>query len=285
MPENPSSPLAVLAERAGTAGFEPWLFHRDGWDWCWRSWDRVGDHVARGVEVLRGAAATARIGYEARQHPDAVTAGLTIRATGLTAVPITRESRDARTDEYDLWLEVGDGAPETGKTPDCIVLPPVSSALDSTPPRRMALDAAPGEISLPDREQLTAGELIQAARRLSDVANPGARRIIVCATPALEPSTALLLETWTLLHGAAWVLEPQTSAFVETVLWARPTRVWGRAYELDQLAARLQVRKHRRRSRITGVVAVGDDEVDAGPWRELGVEVDSLPTTLCRTAV
>ncbi len=265
-----ATPLSILAGRARAAVYEPWLFHRDGWDWRWRSWARVADHVARGVEVLRAHAEPRTAAYPDRQHPDAVTAGLVIRAAGWTAVPAGGPHAAPALD-CGVWVAVGDGAPAAEI--ESVALPPALSAVDRTLPRPLELPAAPGSVQLPGFPEGEPAESIAAAERLDGTLAHGSSRPIVCAVPDLEPCAAHLLETWTLLRGAAWVLEPEASAFVETVLWARPTVVWGRAAELERLAARLQVRKHRRHNRLTSVVAAGDEAVDPDPWQALGVEV------------
>lgn len=280
--------LDLLAERARATDYEPWLFHRDGWDWRWRSWGRVADHVARGVEALRAhAEEPRRAGYAVRQDPDAVTAGLTIQAAGWTAVPIQGGPREASALGCDVWVGIGDQA--SAADLDCVTLPSALSALDRAPPRSLKLEAAPGSVRLPSQAERAPAEWIEAAEHLDDSLAPGSERDADCrpivgAVPDLDLADAQLLEVWTLLRGAAWVLEPQTSAFVETVLWARPTVVWARAAELERLAARLRVRKHRRRSRLSSVVAAGAEEVDQEPWGELGIEVVAL-APLCRTAV
>ncbi len=279
------TPLTLLAERARATGYEPWLFHRDGWDWCWRSWSRVADHVARGVEVLQGLGMEPRLaGYGDQPHPDAVTAGLTVQAAGWTAVPVRGGPREASSLGCGVWVEAGDQAPVAGI--ECVALPSALSPLDRTPPRPLELETIPGSVRLPGHGERSPAEWTRAAERLDGSLAPGSgraanRRPIVCAAPGLDPREAQLLEVWTLLRNAAWVLEPQASAFVETVLWARPTVVWARARELEPLAARLRVRKHRRRSRLTSVVAAGGEEVDPGPWDELGIEVVTLAGKAC----
>ncbi len=265
-----ATPLALLAERARAAVYEPWLFHRDGWDWRWRSWGRVADHVARGVEVLRAHAEPRTAAYPDRQHPDAVTAGLVIRAAGWTAVPADGPHA-APALGCSVWVEIGDSAPAAEI--ESVVLPPALSAVDRTPPRPLELPVAPGSVRLPGSPEGEPAASIATAERLDASLAAGSRRTIVCAAPDLDPGAAHLLETWTLVRGAAWVLEPEATAFVETVLWARPTVAWGRAAELERLAARLQVRKHRRHNRLTSVVAAGDEALDPDPWQALGVEV------------
>ncbi len=270
----PDSPLAILAERAESAGYEPWLFHRDGWDWKWRSWGRVADHVARGVETLRGASTQPRrAGYDCRQHPDSVTVGLAIQAAGWAAVPVIGGPSQAQAVGCDVWVSGSESETSTSDI-ERIELPPVSSPIERAEPRPLVLAPESSETSmtLPQTKQILAADLVASAKQL-DLRLPADRWPIVCAAPNLRTDDARLLEVWTLVRGAAWVLEPEASAFVETVLWARPTLVWGQAKELESLATRLQSRKHRRRSRLSAVIVTGDQEIAPGPWQTLGAEI------------
>ncbi len=268
------TPVAILAERARAAPHEPWLFHRDGWDWRWLSWSRAADQVARGAAVLRGAVAGgSAVAYAARQHPDAVAAGLAIQAAGMVSVPVSGEPEAGA----DAWAEV-EGAAGQGRVTGAarVVLPAALSPLDRTRLLELDSEAAAGAVRLPDRGEPAPAASIRAAERLAGALPPAARRAIVCASPDLDPAAAHLLEAWTLVRAAAWVLEPQGSALLETVLWARPTQVWGRPGELARLGSRMAERKHRRHSRLSAVVAAGGGVVDPDPWQALGVEVVSL---------
>ncbi len=287
-PSDAATPLAVLARRAGLTPYEPWLFHRDGWDWRWLSWSRAADQVARGAAVLRDAglrdavlrdavAGGSRVGYRTRQHPDAVACGLAIQAAGLIAVPIRGDRPEATRLGCGVWAEVEEAAGQVpAPTLDRVALPAALSPLERTQPLPLELGAPSGGIYLPGIGEFLPGPWLQAVERLDGSLPPAAKRAIVCASPELDPPAAQLLEAWTLLRGAAWVLEPDAAAFVETVLWARPTLVWGSAAELEQLAARMGTRKHRRHSRLSEVVVAGGEQVDPGPWQALGVRVVAL---------
>ncbi len=267
-----ATPLAVLAERARATGYEPWLFHRDGWDWCWRSWSRVADHVARSVAVLQTCTAEPRrAGYAASQHPDAVTVGLALQASGWVAVPVRGGPREASSLGCGLWAEVGERESAAGI--ERVGLPSVRSPLERTLLQSLVLERAPGSVRLPGALEVAPVEWMAAAERLDDSLASERGRSIVCAAPDLNLSDTQLLETWTLVRGAAWVLEPDKDAFVETVLWARPTVVWARGRDLELLAPRIGARKHRRSSRLLSIVVAGEEEVDQDPWRKLGIEI------------
>ncbi len=276
--------IAALAERGRATPHEPWLFHRDGWDWRWRSWSRVADQVARGAAVLRDAVAGGtRVGFRARQHPDAVAAGLAIQAAGRVAVPVPVDRHLAAEVGCGAWAEVGDEASAEPGGLAGVALPAALSPLDQTSRRPLDLDAdsAAGAVHLPERGELEPRASMAAAGRLEGEGLagellPARGRAIVCASPALDLPSALVLESWTLLRDAAWVLEPDPATFLATVLWARPTLVWGLAGELELLAERLRTRKHRRHSRLSAIVVAGGGELDPEPWSELGVEVTGL---------
>ncbi len=277
---NAATTLTALAERALSGGYEPWLFYRDGWDWRWRSWSRVADHVARSVAVLRGAAAgTLRAGYDAHQHPDAIVAGLAIQAAGWVAVPVAGGPLEASSRACGVW--VGDaptGVEEPAPGLERVELPPALSPFDRTEPRHLVLDGASASaaVAIPRREPTSPEMLASSARRLDRRLSARGGSAIVCAAPELGLGATQLLQAWSLVRGAAWILEPEPEAFIETVLWARPTVVWARLDELEQLAVRLQVRKHRRRSRLVGIVVAGEEGVSPILRNALGVDVVTL---------
>ncbi len=228
---------------------------------------------------MRGLAATAsRVGYDARQHADAITAGLAIQAAGRLPVPVARGPQQASSLACSAWV----GAVTTGEEQhteiERVELPPVSSSLEVSEPRQLVLDEMPkpGMIASRDLAVPSPESYMQAARRLDRSLASASRRDIVCAAPELDPGITQLLVAWTLARDAAWVLEPETEAFIETVLWARPTVIWARVVELEQLAARLKARKHRRRSRLRSVVVADGEDTAPGLGKMLGADVVSL---------
>ncbi len=300
--------VAALAERARRTPREPWLFYREGWDWRWRSWARVADQVMRGLTALREKltmlqdqsseagpiAANYRIGFDASLDPDAITSGLVVQAAGVIAVPVDLDSTGlawATTLGCSAWVEV-EGTrfvERSDRDPERLVLPAALSATDPTPRQPLVLDLEPagGEIEMQPRVTAAASELMVAARRLEGRLPPSARKgslfkagapeqAIFCCAPGLGADVARLLQTWTLVRGAAWVLEPDLEAFVETVLWARPTLVCAAAAELTELASRLQRRKHRRHSRLEAILVADGELETVGVWREQGVRVITL---------
>ena len=280
--------VANLAARALAAPPAPWLFYRRSWDWQWRSWRRVADQVARGAEVLRGwdPGCESRIAFAAGQDPDAVAIGLAIEAVGAIAVPVAGEERGAleaaARSGCAAWVGIAGDMPTVGfpEALESIALPPARAALDRT--RRLPLEldqssrrgrlASPASTAAP----LPAEALIAAARTLDRGVPSSPRRAIACAAPDLDSTVFHLLQAWTLVRGAAWVLEPYPDAFLATVLWARPTVVFAPAAELEPLATALADRRHRRHSRLTTIVVAGEQPADAAVWAPLPVELVAL---------
>ena len=226
----PTTALAALAAKAASVPEEPWLFYRQGWDWRWRSFGQAADQVARGAAALGDAPSV--LGFRSRQDADAVAVVLAIQAAG----------RDA------------DLASPPPTIPDC------RSHLEEGPPRLLSPgDASPATLTLAaGSAPATPAEIFREAGRF-DTGLPSVReRWILCATPALTPRGLQVVLAWTLLAGAAWVLEPDSEAFHETVLWARPSIVVATAAELGRLSAALKDRRHRRHSRLRVTIDVAD---------------------------
>lgn len=216
---SPTTALAALAARAASEPEEPWLFYRRGWDWHWRSWGQVADQVARGAEAL--ADVEPAVGFRAVQDPHAVALALAIQAAGRV-----------------LTLTLSPPS-----IPEC------RSRLERWQPRTLNLDAV-----TPVSNQ----DLFQEAERFDGKIPPYLDRLILCATPALAAHDLQVVLAWTLRSGAAWVLEPESEAFLETVLWARPSVVMATGAELERLASAMTDRKHRRHSRLKVTVDVDE---------------------------
>lgn len=260
--------LAALARRASAEPEEPWLFYRRGWNWRWRSWGQVADQAVRGAEAVARspgfeAPADVRALFDARQDPDAVAAGLAVRAAGATAVP--------RTGGRPRPLEVA--LLEGGEPALRLRLPACRSRLERWEPRPLDPEGAGGLAFGAEAPRVPPGEMSGEARRLEAVLPaPGRRRPILCASADLDPRTVQILQAWTVRAAAAWVLEPDPEDFQAAVLWSRPTLVVAGGEELERLAAALVERKHRRHHRLAAVVwigEVGEREV----WEDLGVPV------------
>ena len=219
-PESPPPTLlSTLAARAASDPEDPWLFYRRGWDWRWRSWGQVADQVARGAEAL--AATEDAVAWSPKQDPDAVALSLVAQAAGSHPQTLSPSG-----------------------------LPECRSRLESWQPRALDLEAATETL---DFQQ----QIFADAERFNALLEPATERPILCATPALEEPDFQVLLAWTVLAGAAWVLEPDSEAFHETVLWARPTIVAATGEELRRLTAAMQDRRRRRHSRWKVAVDVG----------------------------
>ncbi len=278
--------VAALAARARLTPREPWLFYREGWDWRWRSWARVADQVVRSLLAQPGVDIN-RIGFDARLDPDAIVSGLVAQMAGVTAIPIDLDSAGlakATAMGCSAWLEVEGShfVPRSDRDPERIVLPASLSAVDPTPRRPLQLDrrAALGDLELNTGLQPVTA-LMSAARRLDSrlpmaTGKDASKQVIFSLAPRLETGVAQLLQAWTLVQGAAWVLEPDLEAWVEAVLWARPHIVCAGAPELAELASQLRQRKYRRHRRLTAIVVAAGEIADVGVWRDQGVRVVAL---------
>lgn len=278
----PATSVALLADWATRTPYAPWLFYRRGWDWQWRSWRRVADQVARGAERLRGwasdgaaAGPAPHIAFEGRQDPDTVAVGLAIEAIDAVGVPFPGREREfveqAAQEGCVAWAGVEGAMPAepVPETLERIALPPALSALERTPRQSLHVEHEPAVGS-------ATVSLIADARQLDHRVPLSARRDIVCAAPSLTPGAMRQLQAWTLVRGAAWVLEPYADAFVPTVLWARPTIACGSAVDLAPLAGELEDRKHRRHSRLATILAVGAAPIGPTLWADLEVEIVEL---------
>lgn len=133
------------------------------------------------------------------------------------------------------------------------------------------------------------------ARRLAEATGRAGTLAAVVARPLADPVTRLLVD-WSLVVGAALVLEPHPAALVPTAAWARPALFAGTGAEIVRLAAEahghersyaggwarrlLALFGHAPRprlpfGRLRAIVeiapAAGDGE-DASFWSERGVE-------------
>ncbi len=218
---------------------------------------RAADVPSREIEEPRR-----RVAFDAGQDPDGIAAGLAIQAAGAGAVPVAggRPPEDlGRT----TWARVDGTSEPLGEPPETLVLPAALSPLERTPPQPLELDpaAVPGSLDLPGVGEVSPAAVMSAARRLGERLPSHRGRPILCATPDAAPLTTQVIQAWTLLSDAAWVLEPLAGAFVPTALWARPTLACGSASELEELAEPLRERKHRRHHRLRAVLLLGGREL------------------------
>jgi hypothetical protein len=88
---SPASLPAALLDHAARHPEEPWLFHREGWDWRWHSWGGVAGQVVREAERLASLAPGTRIAVPDVPLPESIVLDLAAQAAGLVSVPADGE--------------------------------------------------------------------------------------------------------------------------------------------------------------------------------------------------
>lgn len=288
----------MLADRAAsTAAEEPWLFCRGCIHWIWRSFRQVADQVARATAELgrrsRSIATKATVGpsgswiaFDGRGLPDQVAIDLTLQNLGCGALATSGQLLPSSLPStVRLWVD-SDQVPSRAADELVTVarLPNVRSRLDrwqDVPlvPSRSALGTA--LFSVGGRfESLSQRDLIDAASRLDGFAPSLEERPIILSQVGLDRPEGRVLMAWTLLRKAVWVMEPESSAFVATALWARPHLVVADPDQLDELATALELKSYRRWHRLRGVISL-DRSLAAGQlaesWKRQRIAVARFP--------
>ncbi|MEM7482515.1 MAG: hypothetical protein AAF481_15170 [Acidobacteriota bacterium] len=147
--------------------------------------------------------------------------------------------------------------------------------------RTIALDGA-GQPPAPAGGGSLLGRALARAVALDLTPAKEIRDVLVLADPLSEETSAGGL-AWSLLSGAALLLERDPALFLPAVLWARPTVFWGRRDQVEALEAALPEgsrrpgRRHPLR-RLRAIVAVGQGPWRQDRWRQFGVSVARLPS-------
>lgn len=237
----PRSSVKTLVDLASRQGEEPWLFFRPALDWRWQSYGRVMDRVARIVGDWRPLLATVATDAPLEVGPrlrfeDMVSV---ILASQVLARVTTRP-----VDGNEEASEVASAAARVSQPGESVLcagrrlpLPAVRGPLESFEPRELSPsdlaslgddgDPAPWTVvepRFPPPEVLVgeskSGHPQGASHREVFVAQP--ETLWLSSSPeGLAPWS--VLSAATLDAGAAWIIEPQWDAWIETVRWARPT--------------------------------------------------------------
>lgn len=296
--------------RARAEAEQPWLFVRRGLDWRWVSWAEAAERVAERASALDGLASGAltglRVGYPDDRKPAAVVLDLALFALGAIPVPLpVGEGDDAESVREASGCDLQIAAPPGGPgAADALALPaePERSAWKAVrvPPGRIPPPAGSGVTAVWKRggwAEVSAGELDRRIAAWSQALSGGSvtgheipgreipgREIVVQPRPLADPWGRTVL-AWSIVAGAALVLEPDAAALPTTAQWVRPTVFAGDADELEALWHRAGGRGARPRwpwrrtrlpwGRLRTVVALGEepDEAAAARWRRLGVTV------------
>ena len=125
-------------------------------------------------------------------------------------------------------------------------------------------------------------EALEAALpRRRDLGRSG-REVLVLAADLPEPADRVLF-TWSLLAGAALILEPEPAAFLPTALWARPTVFHGDPSRLAAFRRAAAGAPRAALRRLHSLVVTGPAPLAAGDlafWRARGVAVVALPAAV-----
>ncbi|HEX9668547.1 MAG TPA: hypothetical protein VGC93_03585 [Thermoanaerobaculia bacterium] len=130
-----------------------------------------------------------------------------------------------------------------------------------------------------------ASALAAAARALEAVLSPGrdlgrSCREVVVLDAALRERADRVLLAWSVLGGAALLLEPEPAAVVPTALWARPTLFHGDSPRLAAFRRAAAGAPRAALRRLHSLVLAGPAPLAAGDlafWRARGVAVVPLP--------
>ena len=139
-----------------------------------------------------------------------------------------------------------------------------------------------GSVVLSQADLVTAAAAMDALLPASR--EPRREREIVVTGGRLEDPAVRRLLSWTLLSGAALVLEDDAATAVATAAWARPTVFQGDARELAALRKAVEEVSGRSRrqlpfGRLHTLLVLGEEELasgDCGFWQERGVHLARL---------
>jgi hypothetical protein len=190
--------------------------------------------------------------------PDPLRAALAARAAAAPEEPWLFRPRGGDW-AWTTWREgeswVGQQAPELPRGIADVFRAPAQAGL--------VVQAEALEVSLPRRRDLGRSR----------------REVLVLPADLAEPADRVLF-TWSLLAGAALVLEPEPAALVPTALWARPTVFHGDPQRLAAFRRAAAGAPQAALRRLHSLVVTGPAPLAAGDlafWRTRGVAVVPLP--------
>lgn len=231
--------LARLADAAAKYPGWPWLFHREGIDWRWRSFHHAADHVARASAAVAGQPAPL-LAYSARASADGLGAALAILAAGRRARPWWPEDAAPAGLPYAL-VDAPKHAEPRPADASLVLLPTIHSNLDdvAAEPLRPLLGGALdfGEVVLTLDELTAEGDRLTALAERGGAFEGKPGRCIVHAGARLGPALDHAVLALSLQHRAALALEPYPDALIESVRWCRPHLAVLRAEEMAALAS------------------------------------------------
>ena len=278
-------PLEALAAAAAERSPEPWIFYRPEWDWRWQSYGRAADRVARTIRRWHGKGVCSVGGRPLEIPPgmrpeDQAAAILAAEALGLPlAYQAGSSVRELRWDGHRLELVPGRGALESASLESLRSLD--FQDADSGPGSNKTRSTDPF-----GNDAVFSSPWIELTRSLFHLCPENdslpCRRPMVLAQPELFFPVAegwgmarrRSVSTFSLCRDAAWILEPESEAFLPTVLWSRPTHLLLTFEGLQRLLGEWTKRR-RKESRLRRVILwIQDgDEVDPSWSERLDAEV------------
>jgi hypothetical protein len=247
----PDSLPAALFHHATVRPEEPWLFSREGWDWPWLPFRAVAGRVALWSTELAGLPVGCRAAFAAWPGPQPLALDLALQTAGLISIPLSADlsgpafaaALDARGAE--VWIEPGGSEPR--ELPAALSRWALSAWSEEGPSglggSRSPISPSPrlpaGSVVLEDGRELTAADLVAAARALDALLSPATsarrgREILVSFRPLADPAERPLL-AWATWTGAALLLESDRATGPASAVWARPTLFRGDAHDLAVL--------------------------------------------------
>jgi len=275
---------ALLAARAESCPQDPWLFQVELLEWRWRSWVRIAEQAAGAAAALAHLPAGTRVGLDGRPGADAVTLDLAVQAADLVSMPLCGENPRERAREAGCaaWLEAGSSPVEEMALEglERISAPPVRPRLEPWPQGlEITLPEGRGGVVAEGRE-IGQDTLLAQAQALAERIPSLGERHVAFGFWGLDHPGGRAFAAWSLVTGAALLLEPQADAVPPGLLWTRPSVVHARAEELEAVAAALADRSRRRWSRLRAFILDGPDEPSAEARHALeraGAEIVGMP--------
>lgn len=270
-----ASPLIeAVQRRGGSEPHDPWLFWPRGLDWSFLTWGQAARRLdALGTDLTAASGWQVAFPWSGRGEDWLFDLGLHL--AGAVAVPVTATA----------------GACLVGaaRARRAAVICEVGRPCFARSVRRRSLDGGwlicgRGGIERWDDARVTDG-VDRLARGLGPAT---AGRDIALLHGGPEEGAVRTVLSWSTLHGAAVVLEPNRDGLLETFRWARPTVLLASAATVAELQRRIEAtwrerfggwRRRRICGRLRALVLTDEGAVatvERQLWNATGVHVVSI---------